>query len=121
MHVAAGAGPHDFTGVFSSSRSLMDVSFAVAPQGSLGPHGGRPGRLDLSEAGVRGGSSFVAPGGQVGVRCPSPDSSSVPVAAYRRISVELGSPPVRSNGFGRSQEESSLHISVLEMIAVLDR
>ena len=35
----------------------------------------------------------------MGVRCPSPGSSSAPVAAYQYISVELGSPPVRSDGF----------------------
>ena len=42
----------------------------------------------------------MAPGGQVGVRCFSPGSSSVYVAAYRHVSVGLGSPPVRSDGFG---------------------
>ena len=63
---------------------------------------------------------LLAPGGQMGVRCPSPGFSSIPVAAYRLVFVGLGSPPVRSDGFGVwSQEESSLHISVLEMKAVV--
>ena len=38
----------------------MHASFAVAPQGSLVPHGGRPGRSDSSVTGVCGGGSLVA-------------------------------------------------------------
>ena len=37
--------------------------------------------------------------GQVSVRCPSQGSFSIPAAAYGHISVGLGSPPVRSDGF----------------------
>ena len=99
-HVAAGVGPHGFARVFSSSRLHTDASFAVAPQGPLVPHGGQPCRSDPSVAEVRRGSSLVAPGGQLDVWCPSPGSSSVSVAAYRRVSVGLGSLPVRSDGFG---------------------
>ena len=99
-NVAAGIGPHGFAGAFSSSRSLADASFAVAPQGSLVPHNGRPYRSDPSVAGVHRGSSLVVPGGQVSVQCPSPGSSSVPVTANRRVPVGLGSPPVRYDGFG---------------------
>ena len=99
VHVAAVVGPHGFTGEFSSSRSLKHVSIAVVPQGPLVPHGARPCRSDPSVAGVRGGSSLVAPRGQLGVQCLSPGSSSVPVATYRRVTVGLGSQPVRSDGF----------------------
>ena len=84
---AAGVGPHGFTGTFSSSRSLTDASFAMEPQGSLVLHGGQPGCSDPFVTGVRRGSSLVAPGGQVGVRCPSLGSSSIPIAAYQHVSA----------------------------------
>ena len=96
--MAAVVGPHSFVEALSSSRSLTHASFAVAPQG---------------------GGSLVAPGGQLGVRCHLPDSSSISVAAYRLLFVGLGSPPGRSDSFGvLSQEEGLLQINVLEMMAV---
>ena len=49
-------------------------AYAVVPQGPLVPYGGRSCHSDPSVAGMRGGSSFVAPGGPVGVWCPSPGS-----------------------------------------------
>ena len=55
--------------------------------------------VQIPVAGVRGGGSLVAPGGQVGVWCLSPDSSSVSIAAYRRVSVGLGSPLIGSDSF----------------------
>ena len=61
-YVAAGVAPHGFAGAFSSLRSLMHASFAVAPQRSLVPRGGRPGRSNSSVAGVHKGSSLVAQG-----------------------------------------------------------
>ena len=81
-HVAAGVRPLGLSGVFSPSRSLTDASFVMAPQGSLIPHGGRPGHSDSSVTGVSRGSLLVVPGGQMGVWCPSPGSFSVTVAAY---------------------------------------
>ena len=109
LHVTAVVGPLAFAGAFffffffffslsPLSRSLTHASVAAAPQGPLVPHGERPCRSDHSVTRVCGGSSLVAPGGQMGVRCPPSGSSSVLVAAYRCISVGLGSPSVRSNG-----------------------
>ena len=74
---------------FLSLRLLMLASVAVAPQGPLIPHGEQSCRSDPSVPRVLGGSSLVAPGRQVGVRCPSPGSSSVPVAAYQLVSVRV--------------------------------
>ena len=36
----------------------------------------------------------------MGVRCSSPSTSTVPVAAYLHVSIRLESPPVRFDGFG---------------------
>ena len=41
----------------------------------------------------------MAPGGQVGVQYPFPGSFSISVAAYRRVCIGLGSPPVGSDIF----------------------
>ena len=42
----------------------------------------------------------MASGRQVGTQCPSPGSTSIPVAVYGHVSVGLGSPPVGSDGLG---------------------
>ena len=76
-HVAAVVGPLGVPGAFSPSRPLMHASVAVVSQVPLVPHGERSHHSD-----------------------PSPGSSSVPVAAYQLVSVEFGSPPVRSDSFG---------------------
>ena len=109
--------PLGFAGVFTPLRSLMHASIAVVPEGLLVSHGRQSCHSDPSVTGVHGGSSLVAPEGQVGIRCPSPGSSSVRVATYRCVSVGLGNPSVRSLGVW--SQESSLHINVLEMKAVV--
>ena len=88
-------------------------------QGPLVPHGGRPGCSDPFIAGVCGGGSLVAPGGQAGVRRPFPGSSSVlllhidaPLSGWGAHLLDLTASGVWS------QEESSLRINVLEMMAV---
>ena len=94
--VAASVGPHGFAGAFSSSRSLTHVSFAMVPQGSLVPHGGRPGCSDFSVVGVvRWWLQEDRWGFGVPLRVPPPSL----LAAYRLVSVGLGSPLVRSDSF----------------------
>ena len=73
----------------------MHAPFTVVLRGPLVLFG----RSCCADPSVAGGGSFVAPRGQMGVRCPSPGPFSVRAAAYRHVTVELGGPPAGSDRF----------------------
>ena len=81
-NVAIVAGPHGFSRVLSSSESVVHEPAAVVPQGFLVPHGRQSCFSSPSVTGVHGICLLVAPGGQVGFRCSTSGSSSVPASAY---------------------------------------
>ena len=97
-HVAAGVGPHSFTGAFSSLRWLPHASSALVPRGSVVPHDGPPGRSDSSVTGVCGGGCWRLQEDRwvFGVPLLVPPSLSL----HADVSVGLGSSPVKSDGWG---------------------
>ena len=116
--VAAVVGPHVFAGVLSSSRSLPHASFAVAPEGPLVLHGGQPSSSDVCHSSMW--RWFVGGTKRTG---------GYSVSLSRFLLHPCCCIPTNLSDWGAhlldmtasevwSQEESSLHISVLEMKAV---
>ena len=99
VHVAAVVGSHGFSGALSFLRSHLHASPAVALEGPLVFHAGRPSHSDPFAVGVRPDGSLVVPG-QVVVRYSSPGSSPVAAVVFRCSSARLGSSPVGSDGLG---------------------
>ena len=80
--MAAVAGPHGITGMFSSKGSHSHASPPVVGQGSLVSSGGRSSQSNLFVAGLSGSGTVVAPRGQVVARNSSVGSAPIPVVAY---------------------------------------
>ena len=123
--VAAAVGPHGVAGTVCPQGPLSDGSSSMAPQRSVVTNVGQSLSSSSSVTRVRGVGSLVAPGRDVGCRCSSAGSSSLYSSAHRCLSFMLGG----GGGGGYFldltvprvwlQEESLLHISVLEMRAVV--
>ena len=116
--VAVAVGPHGIVGTVCSQGLLSDAPSSMAPQRS--PVANVRRSLSSSSSIIRacGVGSLVAPGGEVGCRCSSVGSSSLSFA-HRCLYFGVGGPSSRPEGVRDMVTGRVLHISILEMHAVV--